>query len=150
MKKTLKSIATFLICASLLVAMSFAAIANTNTYLGDANHDGIVNSTDALLMLKHSVGSGSIAAQYISDADMNGDAIINSTDALIALKTSVGSKSLELAPTDRILYYYTDGTTGYTPKDGAEYCYQGCWSTYTERSDHVDDQTSQDILDRFS
>lgn len=29
--------------------------------------------------------------------------------------------------TKKILYYYTDGTTGYTPKPGAEYYSNGCW-----------------------
>lgn len=27
----------------------------------------------------------------------------------------------------KVLYYYTDGSTGYTPKPGAEYYSNGCW-----------------------
>ncbi|MBQ3128509.1 MAG: hypothetical protein IJC13_05680 [Clostridia bacterium] len=30
--------------------------------------------------------------------------------------------------TKKILYYYTDGSTGYTPKPGAEYYSNGCWN----------------------
>ncbi len=126
------------------------------SYLGDANHDGIVNSTDALLMLKHSVGSGSIGAKYMNDADMNGDAIINSTDALIALKTSVGGKSLELAPKDRVLYYISDGNGGwkttYTPTEGASYVNsEGTWVVYRDPDNYgpVSDGVSDYLANKY-
>ncbi len=94
-------------------------------YLGDANHDGAVNSTDALKVLAYRVGSGYVYGPYRSDADVNGDATLNSTDALMILKISVGSQAMEIAP-DRVLYYIYDSdgnvTTTYTPTIGA-YCY---------------------------
>ncbi len=58
--------------------------------LGDTKADGKINSTDALMMLQHSVNKITIEdAAQVKAADFNHDGKINSTDALIALQISV-------------------------------------------------------------
>lgn len=42
-------------------------------------------------------------------------------------KTKPTTTEPTTAASGKILYYYTDGTTGYTPKPGAEYYSNGCW-----------------------
>jgi len=54
---------------------------------GDANGDGEIKATDALIALKTGVGSQSCAA-CLCDVDMSGD--VKATDALVILKSSVG------------------------------------------------------------
>lgn len=58
---------------------------------GDVNSDMKVNSSDALLVLQHSVESITLTAAQQNLADMNSDKKINSMDALMILQKSVGS-----------------------------------------------------------
>lgn len=58
---------------------------------GDVNSDMKVNSSDALLVLQHSVESITLTAAQQKLADMNSDKNINSMDALMILQKSVGS-----------------------------------------------------------
>ena len=53
---------------------------------GDVNNDGIINVTDAVLVLKHITDQSTLNAQQQQAADVNGDKIINITDALLILK----------------------------------------------------------------
>lgn len=57
---------------------------------GDVNSDGKVNSTDAYMLLQHSVGERFLSEQEQKYADLNGDKKFNSTDALIILRIAVG------------------------------------------------------------
>ncbi len=54
---------------------------------GDANSDGVVNSADALLIMRFSLGAGGTLPP---NADFDGDGIINSADALLVLRSSMG------------------------------------------------------------
>jgi hypothetical protein len=58
--------------------------------LGDANHDGLVNSLDALVVLKGDVGIDISSHCPINCGDVNNDGYVNSLDALIILKYDVG------------------------------------------------------------
>lgn len=60
---------------------------------GDINRDGKTNSTDALMVLQHSVKKAGyeLNPEQIVLADVHADSKINSTDALEILKISVGS-----------------------------------------------------------
>ena len=62
--------------------------------MGDTNHDGRVNSSDALEILQHSVGSKTIEGNALKAADLTADGNINSADALNALQVSVGRCNL--------------------------------------------------------
>ncbi len=57
---------------------------------GDINSDKKVNSSDALLVLQHSVQLITLTAEQVKIADMNSDSNINSLDALMILQKSVG------------------------------------------------------------
>ena len=82
MKKFLCSLLVF------IIIITSSAIAFSKS-MGDVNSDGNVNSSDALLILKCSVGMNPTDFNA-SLADMNEDGNINSSDALIVLKISVG------------------------------------------------------------
>ena len=58
--------------------------------LGDVNGDGLVNSTDALIVLSADVGVGSSQFCPMNCGDVNEDGAVNSTDALISLSYDVG------------------------------------------------------------
>lgn len=58
--------------------------------IGDANHDGVIDSYDALLTLRQSVGFNEIEEQYLKYADYDGDGKVTSADALLILRKSVG------------------------------------------------------------
>jgi uncharacterized repeat protein (TIGR02543 family) len=57
---------------------------------GDMNGDGMVNSTDALIILSCDVGINVAQFCPVNCGDVNGDGLINSTDALIILSYDVG------------------------------------------------------------
>lgn len=71
-------------------AGAHAAGVNYLRLLGDVNLDGLVNSSDALLVL--SVDVGLPAAEYcpMNYGDVDGDGVVNSTDALIILSYDAG------------------------------------------------------------
>lgn len=84
---------------ALIFVFSFAATASARL-VGDVNSDGSTNSTDALLILQHSVGKeADINEKY---ADVNADGAVNSSDALVVLQISVGSYKGDLEVEDEI------------------------------------------------
>jgi phosphodiesterase/alkaline phosphatase D-like protein len=58
--------------------------------LGDVNGDGLVNSTDALIILSADVGMNTPQFCPMNCGDATGDALVNSTDALVILSYDVG------------------------------------------------------------
>lgn len=61
-----------------------------NYILGDVNGDGIVNTEDALLVLRHAMGLQNLPDNRLLAADYNGDGEINSEDALLILRYAMG------------------------------------------------------------
>lgn len=59
------------------------------------------------------------------------DTSVDSEPSKTKKETTTTTKPTTTQPTTaapgKVLYYYTDGTTGYTPKLGAEYYSNGCW-----------------------
>ena len=51
--------------------------------IGDVNEDGVIDSADALLILRYSMGLGTLSAYDLQNADVNGDGIVDSSDALL-------------------------------------------------------------------
>lgn len=73
----------------LLDGLVFTGEADPGPLMGDANGDGVVDLTDALLVLRRSMGLiPSLACPEA--ADMNGDGAINVQDALMILRRSMG------------------------------------------------------------
>ena len=83
---------------TLVFALSFVTTATAVRYRGDVTNDGIVNSSDALLVLRYAVGAETSIDK--TAADMTGDGIINSSDALKILQISVGMYDKEEIPED--------------------------------------------------
>ncbi|MBR3835481.1 MAG: dockerin type I repeat-containing protein [Clostridia bacterium] len=81
-----KAFSALLTLALLFTSTVFAFAAVT----GDINSDGKVNSTDALGILKYTVGATPSKFDK-SVADVNADGKINSTDALAVLRIAVGT-----------------------------------------------------------
>ncbi len=75
------------------IAASASAMAFATDYMGDVNDDGTVNSSDALLILRHSVGDETVTLN-LKKADIDTNGIINSADALATLRMSVGLDEL--------------------------------------------------------
>ena len=69
------------IAAAAAIAASAAAVSFATYYMGDVNDDGAVNSTDALAILKYSVGFPDVTIN-LKKADLNADGLVNSSDAL--------------------------------------------------------------------
>ncbi len=61
--------------------------------LGDVNNDGVVDSTDALLVLRANSGLAEITPLMEVAGDFNGDGVIDSTDALLILRANSGLKT---------------------------------------------------------
>ncbi len=57
---------------------------------GDVNGDSKINSSDALMILQHTVGIIELSEAYLTVADINSDKLINSYDSLLVLQYSVG------------------------------------------------------------
>lgn len=57
---------------------------------GDVNSDGNIDSSDALLVLQHSIGQITLKDEKFTCADVNKDNNINSFDALAILQYAVG------------------------------------------------------------
>lgn len=59
---------------------------------GDANGDGVVNASDALSVIRSSIGLEEIKPSYLDLADANGDDEIDNVDAMIILRKTVGMR----------------------------------------------------------
>lgn len=68
----------------------------TLVVLGDTNGDGIVNSGDALEILKQSVNIINKTGEYSKAMDANKDGTINSADSLLVLRSSVGLSEINI------------------------------------------------------
>ena len=87
----MKKIFTSILCFILAAAFCINSMAAVN--FGDVNGDKKINSSDALQVLRHSVGSVSLKGDYLKAADVSGDGKVNSSDALLILNYSVGKIS---------------------------------------------------------
>ncbi len=91
MKKFIAAILALCIVAGVTI------ISYAESIYGDVTKDGKVNSSDALMILRYSVGiEKSIDTKL---ADINHDGKINSTDALLALQISIGKTPAETVKT---------------------------------------------------
>ncbi|MBR6109080.1 MAG: leucine-rich repeat domain-containing protein [Clostridia bacterium] len=57
---------------------------------GDANHDGRVDTEDALIVLRAAMGISGDADSLISNCDMDGNGRLDTTDALMILRLALG------------------------------------------------------------
>ena len=59
--------------------------------IGDVNGDGVINSGDSLLLMKHLVGQSELNETQRGNADVDKNEVLNSKDALLILQFSNGS-----------------------------------------------------------
>lgn len=71
--------------------LAFEPIVYTHS-AGDVNADGVCNSTDARLVLQHSVGKATLSEDVAPFADVDGDGEVTSTDARLCLQHAVGQE----------------------------------------------------------
>lgn len=93
---------------SVLLAITFIfafGVGASARLVGDVDSDGKTNSTDALMVLQHTVGKTS-ESMNVDYADVNGDKKVNSTDALIVLKIAVGDYDGDLEVEDTLVTNY--------------------------------------------
>lgn len=57
--------------------------------LGDANHDNAIDTTDALIVLRHAVKLNLLTGNDLLAADVNKDGSVDTTDALMILRYAV-------------------------------------------------------------
>ena len=88
MKKQMVSL--LLLVGLLLGMLAPSAIASDGIKVGDVDNDGDINSIDALLVLRFSVGLEKLAVLQQRSADVDGNSDIDSLDAMQILQFSVG------------------------------------------------------------
>lgn len=66
-----------------------SAFAGTAFEIGDVNMDGVVDTSDAVLILRHSLGYEDEDFNILY-ADLNGDGSVDSSDAVLALRRALG------------------------------------------------------------
>ena len=104
MKKILSIILTLALLTGITV------LSHAEKLKGDVNEDGVVNSTDALMILQYTFYPARNLDKAV--ADLNGDGKINSADALLVLKICVGQFIDNIGKTETI----TSKTTTTTKK----------------------------------
>ncbi|MBQ1520019.1 MAG: dockerin type I repeat-containing protein, partial [Clostridia bacterium] len=57
---------------------------------GDADRNGAVDTTDALLILRCALGIMGSESYYMMNCDMDGNGAIDTTDALMILRMALG------------------------------------------------------------
>ncbi|MBO6061973.1 MAG: hypothetical protein J6P98_07675 [Clostridia bacterium] len=57
---------------------------------GDIDGNGVVDSIDALMVLRYSMNLAALSASQLQAGDVNGDGVVNSVDAAIILRMSMG------------------------------------------------------------
>lgn len=85
-----------------VLALSVTASARL---VGDVDSDGVANATDALMILKHTVGKP-VDKMNLDYADVNGDGNVNATDALIVLQITVGKYKGDLEVDEEFVTNY--------------------------------------------
>ena len=96
--KRLTSCVLSVIIAGSCAASGFAA----DVKYGDVDKNGLINSSDALVVLTATVGAKTLTAEETKCGDVDGNGIINSSDALDILLYSVGSlKKFKVEDSDK-------------------------------------------------
>ena len=89
---------------------------DTSYQLGDVNMDGIVNTTDTILILDYTIDNVTFSDLQKKLADIDSDSCIDSTDGVYLLQLINGKENIEgAAPTH--IYSYTDLEDGVIFKD---------------------------------
>lgn len=100
-----KRLSAILLSVVLLLTLATLPVAAEETVQqdikGDVNGDAAVNSSDALLVLKHAVKKSELTGKPLQQADVNKDGAINSSDALQILKIAVGIEEEDPKPSGK-------------------------------------------------
>ena len=69
---------------------SVVEVSNQDALLGDVNGDGMVDTTDAKLVMQYDLGLVDASALDLSVADVNGDGLVDTTDAKLIMQLDLG------------------------------------------------------------
>ena len=58
--------------------------------IGDVNGDGLITSSDAVLIIRHGMGLVSLSEELLPLADVNSDGTVNTADAVTVMRMSMG------------------------------------------------------------
>lgn len=92
MKKIFKNFISAFMSAAMIMSVVPAALVSASAdefITGDVDMNGVVDSCDALLSMRYSVGLYQLSGEQLAIADTNGDGIVDSNDALSVLQSAV-------------------------------------------------------------
>lgn len=98
MNRFKKTMALLLVASSL--ASGAVSASASELKLGDVNGDGVVDSDDAVLVLRYSVGLENLNSNQIMAADINCNGIVDANDSVLILRKSIGLDNDTALPTE--------------------------------------------------
>ncbi len=138
MKTLLKNF--FAVVLAVAICLAVMPVTFAAGVRGDVNNDGKTNSTDALLILRASVGL--VDKEFDKyRADLNNDGTVNSSDALRVLQISVGLDNPTAYSKNEALKFYADAFDS-VAKGKVKVSYQ---SRYVSKA--VNDKNSKDFVE---
>lgn len=58
--------------------------------IGDINNDGIINASDAIMVMRHALGSSILTGTALLAADVDGNGSVTASDALAIMRIAIG------------------------------------------------------------
>lgn len=148
MRNITKKIVSILVAAALCLSIVPFAMAADNSRIilrGDVNGDGSVNASDALSVLRKSVGYND-ADFNAGRADLDNNGKVNASDALRILQISVGSDDPTAYSKNEVIKFYADALDAVAYSEISVY-YETWYKSKMVNDDDSTDYVEFDIKD---
>ena len=130
--RLLRFIALMLICVMVITTMPTSVFAHSVTeelppkerngiLRGDVNGDGVVNATDALMLLRYSMDLLQLSVEQLSRCDCDGNGVIDTLDALVILRYCIGIDMPEIIGCEHSIEHIEALPAGCTEDGNIEY-----------------------------
>lgn len=155
MRNVTKKIISILVAAALCLSIVPFAVAADNSRIilrGDVNGDGSVNASDALMVLRKSVGYND-AGFNANRADLDNNGKVNASDALRVLQISVGSDDPTTYSKNEVIKFYADALDAVAYSEISVYYetrYKSKMVNDEDSTDYVEFDIKDDMTDDFS